>query len=145
MGSESILIVEDADLVRNTLRTRLEEEGFKVTAAGTVREALEAIRGWMPDLIILDLTVFDEEDPLSGICDGFVFLGLLRLNYPDANPAVIIYTVNNSPLVESRAKSMGAFAVIEKTSGFQTLLNAIRQGLEQRNVGEVGSTLPSAA
>jgi CheY-like chemotaxis protein len=134
MSMGNILIVEDADLVREALRTRLEKEGYQLGTARTVNEALDALRTRMPDLIILDLTVIDEDDPLSGVSDGFVVMRFLRLNYPEANPGVIIYTVNNSPQVESRAKAMGAWGVIEKTSGIQSLLRAVREALEQRNI-----------
>ena len=139
MSTGYILIVEDADLVRGALCARLEKEGYQVSGARTVTEALGALRTRMPDVIILDLTVIDEADPLSGMSDGFVVMRVLRLNYPEANPGIIIYTVNNSPKVESRAKAMGAVAVIEKTSGIQTLLRVIREALDQRNTAPPGS------
>jgi CheY-like chemotaxis protein len=144
MSIGNILIVEDADLVRIALRQCLERAGYQVTTASSVQQTLQVIRTRMPDLIILDLMIFDEEDPLSGLADGFVVLHLLRLNYPEANPSVIIYTINNSPEIESRAKSMGVMAVVEKTSGLQTLLGAIRQALEQRNAGQAGAAVPSS-
>ena len=131
MSAEHILVVEDTKLIRNVLRSRLEAEGYQVTPAGKISEALVAIRTKMPDLLILDLTL-DGEDPFSTLTDGFAFLTLLRRNYPKADVAVIIYSVNYSPEVESRAKSMGATAVIDKKSGIVALLSAVGAALEER-------------
>src|SRR5262245_39849876 len=114
MRTGNVLVVEDTGIIRNTLRQRLEKEGYEVGAVGSVNQALRAIRKKMPDLIVLDLNLIDDEDPLSGLTDGFAVLQWLRLQYPDARPAVIIYTVARAAEVESRAKSMGAMMVIEK-------------------------------
>ena len=135
MSKGSILIVEDVHLIRNTLRARLGEEGYEVATAGSVSEALQAVRSQTPGLIILDLTVYDDQDPIASLSDGFAFLTLVRMNYTYKGPAVVIYTATKSPQVEAKAKSLRAVAVIEKTAGFEALLGAIREAFEQQNSG----------
>src|SRR5687768_11305520 len=109
MNTEHILVVEDTNLIRVLVRSRLEAAGYQVAGASTVSEALQAIKTRMPDLLILDLSLAGEG--FADLTDGFAFLSLLRRNHPEADPAVIIYSVDHSPEVEARAKSMGAIAV----------------------------------
>lgn len=135
MSTAHILVVEDTELIRVLLHSRLEAEGYVVTALSKISEALQAVRTAMPDLLVLDLTL-DGDEPFACLTDGFAFLSLLRRNHPDADVAVIIYSVNYSPAVETRAKSMGAFAVIDKKSGVAALLSAVRAALEQRKSKE---------
>ena len=140
MRTDHILVVEDTELIRVLLHSRLETEGYMVTGVSKISEALRAVRKAMPDLLVLDLTL-DGEDPFATLTDGFAFLSLLRRNHPDADVAVIIYSVNYSPAVEARAKSMGAFAVIDKKSGVSALLSVVRAALEQRKSKEAAPVL----
>jgi len=52
--SATILVVEDEADLSLMLRYNLEAEGFKVLTALTGDEAIEAVRGLVPDLIVLD-------------------------------------------------------------------------------------------
>ncbi len=54
-----ILLVDDHELMRNGLRTLLEREGdFEVVAeAGNGREALEMVRQFKPDIVVMDITM----------------------------------------------------------------------------------------
>ncbi|HMJ88169.1 MAG TPA: response regulator [Candidatus Acidoferrum sp.] len=131
MGNEHILVVEDVLLVRNQLRARLKETGYKVSVASKVSDALHLVRTEMPDLVVLDLTL-PEEDPFASLTDGFAFLRLLRSTYAQADAAVIIYSANRTPDVEARAMSMGVSAVIEKKQGLTALITAIRSALDER-------------
>jgi CheY-like chemotaxis protein len=52
------MVVDDDDDIRETLRSLLEEEGYRVTAFPHGRAALEALRGGeRPAGILLDLTM----------------------------------------------------------------------------------------
>ena len=131
MNTKNILVLEDATLVRNLLHGRLEAEGYDVTSASMVSEALQEIRGKMPDLIILDLGL-EDDDPFAALTDGFSFLGMLRRSYPGSDTSVIIYSVSYSPEIEARAKSMGVLDVIEKKRGIPALLGAVRRAFDDR-------------
>ncbi len=53
----SLLFVDDEESVRTTLGMMLESKGFKVTAAGTVPEALRLISNQPFDVLIADLNI----------------------------------------------------------------------------------------
>jgi len=55
-----ILLVEDEKPIREGLKDRLEREGFRVTDAETLADALRALEG-SPDLVILDRRLPDGE------------------------------------------------------------------------------------
>jgi len=55
-----VLLVEDSALVVGALRLLLEESGFVVTSAATVREAIDAVERQPPDVMLLDLTLREE-------------------------------------------------------------------------------------
>lgn len=57
--SGHILIVEDNALAAGALRLLLEESGYRVSAASTVKDAMEAARRERPDAMLLDLTLPD--------------------------------------------------------------------------------------
>ena len=52
---KKILIVEDDELVRELLATRLSDAGTKVLMAGDGASALELARSESPDLVLLDV------------------------------------------------------------------------------------------
>jgi two-component system phosphate regulon response regulator PhoB len=55
MAQENILVVEDEDDIRELLRYNLAKEGYRVSAAASGEEALQAVRDSLPDLVLLDL------------------------------------------------------------------------------------------
>jgi len=52
---QRILVVEDEMQIARTLRDYLEVAGYEVTAVGDGESALASVRGWRPDLVVLDL------------------------------------------------------------------------------------------
>jgi CheY-like chemotaxis protein len=65
-----ILIVEDDEAARGTLRRLLEKEGWTVTEAENGRQALDRVAEAKPALILLDLMMPE--------MDGFEFIDALR-------------------------------------------------------------------
>ena len=65
-----ILLVEDDDDAREVLRLSLESRGALVTAASGAREALAAVQQALPDVIVSDIAMPDE--------DGHAFLRKVR-------------------------------------------------------------------
>lgn len=55
MAAKHILLVEDDEAIRETLRFNLVREGYQVSEAQTGVEALDKARELRPDLIVLDL------------------------------------------------------------------------------------------
>ena len=56
---QAILVVEDELLTRRTLQDLLQAEGFGVTTAGTVAEAMGEVNRRAYDLILLDIVLPD--------------------------------------------------------------------------------------
>ena len=77
------------------------------------------------------------------LTDGFAFIGMMRRNHPEADVTVIIYSVNHSPDVLARAKSMGAAAVVDKKAGVNSLLLAVRAALDERKKKQAPAPAPS--
>jgi DNA-binding response OmpR family regulator len=78
----AILVVEDELLMRRTLQDLLQSEGFAVTTAGTIAEALGEVNRRTYDLILLDLILPDG--------DGIECCGRIRERH--RMPIVILST-----------------------------------------------------
>jgi len=79
-----VLVVEDDLPTREGLRRALEQEGCRVTAAEGGEEALQALQGENPDLILLDLL-------MPGM-DGFQFIAKLQDREAWAAIPVVVLT-----------------------------------------------------
>lgn len=75
MKSRHILVVDDDENIRNLLRVMLEREGYEVSSAGDGKEAIRQFRRKLPDLIIMDI-IMPEQEGLKTIFD-------LRRERPD--------------------------------------------------------------
>ena len=67
-----VLVVEDHDDARDLVACVLDAAGAEVTTAASSREALNGIAGTMPDLLLADLGLPDE--------DGYTLLRRIRAN-----------------------------------------------------------------
>lgn len=95
----SILVVEDSEDTRDSLRALLELRGAQVRVARDGREALDAMRrGTRPDVVLCDL--------LMPILDGFEFIRELDSAPFQAHPPVI--AVSGLASAESRARALRA-------------------------------------
>jgi two-component system chemotaxis response regulator CheY len=69
-SKKTVLVVDDAGLIRLYYRSILEEAGFRVEEALNGLEALEKLLTSPPDLLIVDINMPQ--------MDGFTFLDVLR-------------------------------------------------------------------
>jgi DNA-binding NtrC family response regulator len=72
-----ILVVDDDEQIRTSLRAVLEFNQFKVTTAGNVGEALHLIDTEPFDVLLSDLH-------MPGAADGFTVVSAMRHTYPEA-------------------------------------------------------------
>lgn len=77
----SVLVVEDEADLAFLLRRNLEQQGYRVTACGSLREARAALRAAHPDLLLLDVNLPDGSgfDLLRGLRQEQVFTPALFL------------------------------------------------------------------
>jgi DNA-binding NtrC family response regulator len=102
-----ILIVEDDRDLNNAYSIILKNEGHEVVNAFDGKEALENIKSFEPDLILLDLLM-----PIMG---GLEFLQHFDLVTKHPNTKVLIFTnMENSPEV-NEAYKLGAHRCIIKS------------------------------
>ena len=77
-----ILVIEDVPEMSDLISLYLKKSGMNVTACTTAEEALEKLKDFKPDLVLLDLN-------LPGM-SGFEFLEKFRSNQSAAIPVVIV-------------------------------------------------------
>jgi len=120
-----ILIVDDHDLVREGLRTILEQEaGFEVIGeAGDGQEAIHEARRLEPDVILMDLN-------LPGGIGGLEATEAILGDRPDAK--VIILTQYEQREYIKRALRIGAQGYVIKRSASRDLKEAIRTVFQGR-------------
>ena len=121
-GTETILLVEDDESIRNLGAAILKKFGYKVITAGDGKEALEIyqVEKDRIDLIMLDL--------IMPIMDGRQCLaGVLRIN-PDAK--IIIASGVSEAGSASGARVAGAKGFVQKPYDMRKLLTKIREILD---------------
>lgn len=77
-----ILVIEDVPEMSDLISLYLKKSGMNVTACTTAEDALEKLKDFKPDLVLLDLN-------LPGM-SGFEFLEKFRSNQSAAIPVVIV-------------------------------------------------------
>ena len=116
-----LLLVEDESSIRNFIRTVLETNDYQVLTAGTCQQALMMFSSHIPDLVILDLGLPDQ--------DGLEFIR--RTRQVSAVPILVL----SARMLESdkvEALDLGANDYITKPFGTEELLARVRVALRSR-------------
>ncbi len=113
-----ILLVEDESNIRNLVKTILESAGYQVISAATCRTAITLYASYMPDLIILDLGLPDQ--------DGMCLLNKVR---EDSLTPIIILSARTEEKDKVEALDAGANDYITKPFGSAELLARVRSSL----------------
>lgn len=120
MNLERILYVEDEPDIQAVAKLALEMVGgYQVKICSSGQEALDALGGFEPDLILLDVM-------MPGM-DGPTTLQNLRANPVTAGIPVIFLTAKVQPSEVARFQTLGALNVIAKPFDPMTLAAEIRQ------------------
>ncbi|MDH4100139.1 MAG: response regulator [Nitrospirota bacterium] len=121
-----ILLVDDEPDIREVVSLALETiGGFTVEMAKSGREALEMVRQWNPQLILLDVM-------MPGL-DGPGTLGRLKEDPATADIPVVFMTAKAQPQELARFVELGALDVIVKPLDPMTLSERVRSLWEHRN------------
>jgi two-component system nitrogen regulation response regulator NtrX len=120
MAGEHILIVDDEKLIQSTLRGVLEDEGYRVTSAGTGEEALARLIDDAPDLVFLDIW-------MPGM-DGLEALAEMKHRRPDT--AVVMISGHATIETAVKATKLGAYDFIEKPLSLEKTLLVVSRTLE---------------
>ncbi len=130
--SQHIMIVDDEAPAREMVGDYLKMHGFAVTLCDGGKSLRTAIEGGMPDLVVLDLNM-PEEDGLSIIRDLKT-----RTNVP-----VIMLTATASPIDRVVGLELGADDYVAKPCELRELMARIRSVL--RRSSPVKGAAPEAA
>ncbi len=125
-SKKRLLLVEDEESLRSTLRMNFELEGYDVTTAVRGGEALERIRGARFDGIVLDVMLPD--------VDGFTICETIRLE-GDRTP-VLFLTARTNPADRVRGLRAGD-DFLAKPFDLQELLLRVEKLVDR---GQEGST-----
>ncbi len=132
---KTILVVDDEEEIRQSLRGVLSDEGFAVIEAGDGRRALELVRSGCPSLVVLDVWLPE--------IDGIALLEQIKLERPDLPVIIICGHANIEAAV--RATRLGAADFIEKPFSIETLLDSIGRAIGQRSAASASSEAGAAA
>ncbi len=124
MSVAHILVTDDEAGLRKTLSSILEDEGYRVSGAGTREEARAVLSADPPDLVLLDVWLGEE--------DGLDFLEEIEKE-PDA-PAVVVMSGHGTIETAVRALKAGAFDYIEKPFSMDRVLTVAGNALRQRSL-----------
>jgi DNA-binding NtrC family response regulator len=124
MSKANILVVDDQESIRHFVCKALEDEGYAVRAAGSVRESRQAIERDMPDLLLLDLKLPDGT--------GIELLREIKRLQPEV--PVILMTAFGEVETAVEAMSAGAYWFVKKPFQNEELLALAARALESQRL-----------
>jgi CheY-like chemotaxis protein len=137
MAVASVLVVDDDELVRETLCTILQNHGFEVTWAANVNQALKFISSQKYDVLLSDLH-------MPGAGDGLTVVSAMR----HANPEAVTLLLSAFPEMSAAANAilLQADEILVKPMNIPDLLEAITQRIakgpfHKRNVETLATIL----
>jgi len=122
-SKKKIMIVEDEPSLVFTLRDTLENEGYEVAIVETGTEALEQVKDFSPDLMLLDIML----PGMSGfeVCKK---IREMKFNFP-----IIMLTARDQEIDKVTGLNIGADDYITKPFGAKELLARIQARLRRAN------------
>jgi DNA-binding NtrC family response regulator len=117
----TILVVDDEDSIRRTLREILEYEDYAVEAASDGEEALDKVQDNAYDLVLLDVKMPKR--------DGMEVLESLSADRPDL--PVVMISGHGTVETAVEATKLGAYDFIEKPPDLNRLLLTVRNALDR--------------
>ena len=131
--SASILIVDDEEAIRTSLRSILEDEGYEVAVAANGLEALKIYGTDPPDLMILDIWMPE--------MDGLETLRRVKEFVPTTQ--VMMISGHGSIETAVKAIKLGAYDYIEKPLSLENVTFRVKQALEQYRLAQENRALRS--
>jgi twitching motility two-component system response regulator PilG len=118
---KSILVVDDSPTVRKLIAGKLEKCGHAVVCANDGVEALERLENFVPDLILLDITM--------PRLDGYQVCKQIRSNNSTKDVTVVMISGKDGFFDKVRGRMAGTTGYITKPFGPETLMKAVEMYL----------------
>ncbi len=119
MSNATILVVDDEQLIRWSLASRLKEEGYRILEAATAGEALSLYREGV-DLVLLDI----------GLPDASGLSVLKQIKESDPDTLVIMLTAQTGVQTAVEAMKHGAFHYANKPFDLDEVVLLVEKALE---------------
>lgn len=130
---ETVLLVDDEDSLRESLRFMLEQQNYKVLSAGDGAECLQVVGRQAPDLILLDVM-------LPGL-DGFEVCR--RLRGQGFGGVIVLLTAKGEEIDQVVGLELGADDYIVKPFRHRELLARVKAHLRRSQRAEPEAGLKS--
>ncbi|PYT00578.1 MAG: hypothetical protein DMF63_08150 [Acidobacteria bacterium] len=118
---KSILVVDDSPTVRKLISGKLEKCGHEVICANDGVEAMERLEHFVPDLVLLDITM-----PRM---DGYQVCKQIRSNDATRDVTVVMISGKDGFFDKVRGRMAGTTGYITKPFGPETLMKAVEMYL----------------
>jgi DNA-binding response OmpR family regulator len=120
MSLTKVLLVDDDEVVRLTLTAMMREQGFDITTAANVSEALKLISSEIYDVLLTDLH-------MPGAGDGLTVVSAMR----HSNPKAVTMLLTAFPEMDAAAHAilMQTDQILVKPMNVTALVEAIKQRL----------------
>jgi CheY-like chemotaxis protein len=120
MSLTKVLLVDDDEIVRLTLGAMMHEQGFDITTAANVSEALKLISSEIYDVLLTDLH-------MPGAGDGLTVVSAMR----HSNPKAVTMLLSAFPEMDAAAHAilMQTDQILVKPMEVTVLVEAIKQRL----------------
>ena len=117
--SQTVLVVDDDEMVAEVVRVNLAADGFEVLHAPNGEAALAAVAEHRPDLVVLDV--------LMPEMDGWTVLSRLRDDPQSAALPVIMLTAKTMPADQVRGYNLGADGYVTKPFSADELMAKVHE------------------
>jgi UDP-3-O-[3-hydroxymyristoyl] N-acetylglucosamine deacetylase len=124
---KTILVVDDEDGVRDSVREVLTDEGYRVLDTADGSRVLDLIESERPELVLLDIWMPQ--------VDGIGLLREIKSREPDVN--VVMVSGHGNIHTAVTATKFGAFDFIEKPVSLDGLLSTVQRALGETPAAQV--------
>ena len=128
-GTKTVLVVEDEQILRETLAYNLGQEGYHVLSAADGRSAIDIARRERPDLIVLDVMLPQ--------IDGFEVCRIIRQEMP---VPILVLTARDSEVDTVLGLELGADEYVTKPFALRPLLARVKALLRRAEMTTAAHT-----
>jgi CheY-like chemotaxis protein len=124
-GKVKVLVAEDDRFLSSLLKAKLQKEGFEVKTVFDGEEAVQAVKEWPPDIILLDL--------IMPKVSGFEFLETVSIDPQYNRTPIIVLTNLGQDGDRERAKQLGVVEYFVKSQiSIEEVIAAVRNFVSAR-------------